>query len=336
MAKGVVAGLMRCNLRVHNRVFHTLDLMRGIAAAFVLLAHGGFWTGGAAFMAVDLFFCLSGFVIAHAYDATLPGTAGFMKKRLIRLYPLFILGLLLGGMAEAAKIAFEYPTALEPGQLVVSLAAGSIMLPSPVTVGLFPANPPSWSVLFELGVNLLYGVFFTRLSSRVLLAVLCASALGVIYAIATAGTLSVGHAWSDVLLGIPRVVFPFTAGVLLYRHGVRLSWLGWWAPCVALAVVLGVIPPGSLTEGVIALCVVPLLVAWGAGVEPRFVRTARTVGVASYSIYILHYPLIQAAGYLTDSKAVMGVVLAAFVAGCCVLDRMYDAPIRRALRTVAS
>jgi len=51
------------------------------------------------FLAVDLFYLVSGFVVAHAYGERLQAGGffkTFVKTRLIRLYPLYILGLAIG------------------------------------------------------------------------------------------------------------------------------------------------------------------------------------------------------------------------------------------------
>src|ERR1700748_3183694 len=86
--------------------FEILDGMRGIAAISVVVFHfmeviitdysQNFIGHG--FLAVDFFFCLSGFVIAYAYDDRIRqmGKANFFKARLIRLRPLVILGSVLG------------------------------------------------------------------------------------------------------------------------------------------------------------------------------------------------------------------------------------------------
>lgn len=74
------------------RVFHTLDALRGIAAIGVVIFHmqlafnpirapGGY-------LAVDLFFIMSGVVLSHAYEGRFRagmGTVEFMRVRLIRL-----------------------------------------------------------------------------------------------------------------------------------------------------------------------------------------------------------------------------------------------------------
>src|SRR5689334_18236196 len=73
--------------------------MRGLAALPVALAHIGELVGvilpphGA--LAVDFFFALSGFVLAQAYEERLCSAMtplDFMRVRVIRLYPLLMLG----------------------------------------------------------------------------------------------------------------------------------------------------------------------------------------------------------------------------------------------------
>src|SRR6185312_1325126 len=86
--------------------FEILDGLRGLAAVAVVVYHfmeiaitdysKNFIAHG--YLAVDFFFCLSGFVIAYAYDNRIAGMSlwSFIKLRLIRLYPFVIIGLILG------------------------------------------------------------------------------------------------------------------------------------------------------------------------------------------------------------------------------------------------
>src|SRR3954469_5592254 len=86
--------------------FQILDGLRGIAALAVVAFHFMEWVYtdysqnfiAHAYLAVDFFFCLSGFVIGYAYDdrAGKMSIGEFFKKRLIRLHPLVILGSVLG------------------------------------------------------------------------------------------------------------------------------------------------------------------------------------------------------------------------------------------------
>ncbi len=86
--------------------FEILDGLRGIAALSVVTFHfmeivySDYSKNfiGHGFLAVDFFFCLSGFVIGYAYDDRIRGMGvlEFFKSRLIRLHPLVILGSVIG------------------------------------------------------------------------------------------------------------------------------------------------------------------------------------------------------------------------------------------------
>src|SRR6478736_62219 len=89
--------------------FEILDGLRGIAALSVVAFHFMEWVYtdysrnfiAHGFLAVDFFFCLSGFVIGYAYDDRMAkmGILEFLQSRLIRLHPLVILGSVLGLLA---------------------------------------------------------------------------------------------------------------------------------------------------------------------------------------------------------------------------------------------
>lgn len=74
--------------------FEILDGLRGIAAWAVVIFHFMEWAYtdpgqnfiGHGFLAVDFFFCLSGFVIGYAYDDRIGkmGVLEFFKSRIIR------------------------------------------------------------------------------------------------------------------------------------------------------------------------------------------------------------------------------------------------------------
>src|ERR1700755_2850194 len=86
--------------------FEILDGLRGVAAIavvtfhFMEIAYTDYSKDfiGHGFLAVDFFFCLSGFVIAYAYDGRLTtlGLKEFFRSRLIRLHPLVVFGSILG------------------------------------------------------------------------------------------------------------------------------------------------------------------------------------------------------------------------------------------------
>ncbi|MFL5286868.1 MAG: acyltransferase family protein [Rhodopila sp.] len=135
-----------------------LDGLRGIAALVVVFLHGTLFVGNiryrpdAACLAVDFFFMLSGFVIAHAYDERLAHGMTwrqFMAVRIIRLYPMLLLGTAMGAVLFIAAHLARH----EAGVMATLLmAAGSFML---LPVGLaagtvaYPVNIAAWSLFFE-------------------------------------------------------------------------------------------------------------------------------------------------------------------------------------------
>lgn len=94
-----------------RRTFHGLDALRGVAAVVVVTRHAPAFFGVGLFpnsaLGVDLFFVMSGFVIAHAYDERIARgmtALEFFRIRAIRLYPLYILGTLIGAAVAAATL----------------------------------------------------------------------------------------------------------------------------------------------------------------------------------------------------------------------------------------
>ena len=91
--------MMKGDVAPQESYIHSLDLLRGFAALSVCLYHTGFLLmpgyhilpGG--YLCVDLFFLLSGFVIARTYDRRIASgmvLGAFAIQRLARLYPLFL------------------------------------------------------------------------------------------------------------------------------------------------------------------------------------------------------------------------------------------------------
>ena len=86
-----------------------LDGLRGVASLVVVAFH--LFEAHAAshadqiinhgYLAVDFFFVLSGFVIGYAYDDRWGRMTyrDFFKRRLIRLHPMVVMGMLIGAAA---------------------------------------------------------------------------------------------------------------------------------------------------------------------------------------------------------------------------------------------
>ena len=206
--------------------FAVLDGLRGLAALAVVLVHT-FRTAAircrTRISAVDLFFILSGFVIAHSYEPKLDSgmrAAEFLQRRFIRLYPMLFVGA-FGGLLIALinhRAAIEatdpLPAILFSGGAVVAGTA----LPGPGrSPGVFSYDPPMWSLFFEILANLAYvALAVTGLARRpnaaILALVVAAGLAGVVWC----GPLG-GAGVSDFASGLPRVACGFFGGVLLFK-----------------------------------------------------------------------------------------------------------------------
>lgn len=336
--------------------FSALDGMRGVAALLVLSHHTEIYWGAKlstnhSYLAVDLFFILSGFVISHAYaqklrDGRLSG-ARFMAIRWIRLWPLLVLGAVIGAAWNVANHAFGIGTVLP------ALALMAFFLPFrlPGSDGLFRLNDPSWSLFFEMVVNALYALVQPWLSDGRLKALVLCSGLGVVVVAFYCGSLDVGYTWSGRSLGggLVRAVYGIFLGAWLHRchvarpaDGKGLDRIGPWPLMVALTILLTV--PGDDQFDVVfdlisVLLVLPLCVYLGARVrvDERSARMFSFLGLLSYPLYVLHRPLSEMlAGPLGTPLVAYaplgGTMLVVVLVGVALLlDRFYDQPLRRFL-----
>ncbi|MER8650873.1 MULTISPECIES: acyltransferase [unclassified Mesorhizobium] len=347
-----------------RHVYLNLDAIRGVAAISVMLYHfSPFLAAGkvlpSSYLAVDLFFLLSGFVIAHAYDRKIEngmGVGTFVAIRLIRLYPLYLAGTLLGFFYLVVKnrlIPAEYMPISEIGTM---LTTGMFFIPlvSDAYHTIFPLNPASWSLFFELIVNIAYVAVFFLLTKRVLSTLIAVSLVLLVIASIVAGTLDFGMTGSTIISGLPRVCFSFFLGVLLcrsmtgYQSGLGFLRRGWWieAAIALTLVVFAIAPAGGARVAYDLACVVfvfPALVVVGtiAPTAPRLSGLYGWLGRISYPIYIIHTPLLMIIAGAGKAAAIdpfahhpwFGIVMAVSVIVIAdIATRVYDEPLRRFLQ----
>ena len=170
---------------------YTLDAMRWDAAMMVAALHFGLFGGVTTSpnLAVDFFFALSGFVIAYAYDRKLTqGMTGeeFLQRRLIRLYPLFFVGIALGLLVTL--VGSMHPGFTDnDGPYLVQFLAALVFLPWPsdavagmTEASASPLNGPYWSLILEIHINLLFPIFFRWLGMGLLTTLVALFAIGVV------------------------------------------------------------------------------------------------------------------------------------------------------------
>lgn len=327
--------------------YATFDGLRGVAALAVIVFHLAYraeWPQllPRGYLAVDLFFALSGFVIAQAYSARLQTGMGlfqFTAMRLVRLYPLFFLGQLLGLIVFALH-------GYDMTALLKAFIAGIVLVPWPITVGnvppIFPLNGPSWSLFFEIAVNIAFAAVITVLSRKLLFALAVVSGLALAGTAAHFGSLHVGWNPQNFIGGVPRVTFSFVIGILILRFAPKVK-LGSTVPLLLALAIIPILAAGPrkwwIDLGVVTF-IFPALVYYAASWQPTgpIKLVAQWLGRISYPLYIIHMPALYFASAVVAKWELSGadkaVVFAATVLGTilisALLPRFYDEPIRRA------
>lgn len=330
--------------------FLVLDAMRGVAALMVGCLHAGQLildqpTLGHAYLAVDFFFCLSGFVVAYAYQGRLRSgmsIADFAARRMIRLWPLIILGAGLGTMVMIGGDPLKLPVVGETLFLGVLTA---LLLPGGLLIGIqaYPPNNPVWSLFFEVVANMLYAAT-AGLRRKLLfyLSLIFSLVALVLIALVFDGLQHVGYDdLASFLAGFARVCYPFIAGVAIFN--LKLYRLKWRISTVAILIMLTTLLlwPYYMNAYYDLACVLilfPILIILGSASKPtRFLAVYAFLGEISYPFYLLHQPILRVMKHVPHSVAAdalshyilpaAGILIAMF---CSVLAlRLYDLPLRR-------
>ncbi len=353
-----------------RREFITLDALRGVAAIMIVIRHappflwqnpagptGLFWES---YLAVDFFFALSGFVLAHAYGGRLGHgmtVRRFVMVRMVRLYPLYFLACAIGIVFVTGRlVAGKTGLATATPDVVSAL----LFLPNPSSPNmLFPLNSPAWSLFDEIVANFIFAVVATYLTTRRLavFAAIAAVALGVSsargwfgFGTALGATMDGGTLWHSIGAGLLRVAFSFSAGVLVHRFRGMIAWRPRLPPAVlmgGLILVLGCGPTGRFQTGfdiAATLVLFPAMIFLGADSKPglRAERLFAWMGAISYPIYVLQMPIYAWCIYVSYSIAlrrtgsyehisrlwgIASVVLVVAVA--IAANRWFDQPVRR-------
>ena len=311
--------------------YDLLDGLRGVAALLVLWYHvfeGYAFAAGSpiietanhAYLAVDFFFILSGFVIAYAYDDRLGKSmpAGqFFKRRLIRLHPMVMMGAVLGAVTFLIQGSVQWDgTHIATSAVMIALLCAMFFIPALPGCSyevrgngeMFPLNGPAWSLFFEYLGNLLYALFIHRLGNKALAVWTVLMGIGLGYFTITDfsgyGCLGVGWTLDAVNFtgGLLRMLFPFSLGMLVCRHFKPAKVRGAFWICTLSLIVLFHIPfiPGlepvcynGIFEMACIALVFPALVWLGASgtTTDRFSSgVCKFLGDISFPVYIIHYP----------------------------------------------
>lgn len=338
--------------------FHILDGLRGIAALAVVIFHFMEWVFpdisqnfiGHGFLAVDFFFCLSGFVIGYAYDDRIGkmGVIEFFKSRFIRLHPLIILGSVLGLIGFLLDPFAAQSALYSTGKIILVFLCSIFLIPFPVmeerAFNLFSFNAPAWSLFWEYVANIFYAFILYRIGRRNLLLLTVLSAAALCFISYRAGNLLGGWNGDSFWDGGVRIAYSFSAGLLIYRSNwIIKTRLGF--PALAVLLSLAFIMPwfkwNWLAESIVVLFYFPLIVSLGAGaiLSPELKRLCVFSGNISYPLYMTHYAAIWIfGGYYSSGKPGTTQLALIVIAGTIMLTgiaylamRFYDIPVRRYL-----
>ena len=357
--------------------YDILDGLRGVAALMVLFYHvfndaKSFYVWPTpvyeffhSFLAVDFFFILSGFVMGYAYDKQWDkmSLGGFIRRRLIRLHPMIVMGVLIGLVAFIIQGCTKWDGTEVPIQtLMLVTLLGLFMIPSPSSIEvrgnteIFPLNGPQWSLFFEYVGSLLYGVMLHKLSTKWLRVWVACSIVTVAgFALLTEDG-GIAYGWSsepvNFLGGALRMLYAYPMGLLMARvfrerqpkpirgHMFLLSSL-------ALVVLLGFPYLGGKDAETIyqLVCIFsffPTIIWYAArGVVTGFKQKAVSfLGRLSYPLYVVHFPLVYLyiawigrdahpyEGYMHAwIPAIITLVASVLIATLSLL--FYDEPLRK-------
>lgn len=374
--------------------FHSLDALRGLAALGVVVWHwqSFFFVGGQppqadaagyplfgllamfyrrGYVAVDLFFCLSGFVFYWLYATPIAErtlSAGrFAWLRFSRLYPLHLATLLCVALGQAAMLRSQGTYFVFPDNDLRHFLLNLGFIQSWGLERAFSFNGPAWSVSIEV---LLYAAFFALaryLPQRALL-LLALSAIGLflvkpayvplgrgICSFFLGGCMLLAYRQalaSPHLVTITRVVLWLMGSAWAITVVVSLTW-----PYPNLLDV-GDGPVAQRLEAVVAwlllkigwfwpyLVVFPLTVLGLALWETRrgtLGRRLAWLGDISYASYLWHFPLqlgtVLLLGRIGDASLYASTwFFLAFFAVLILVSlashRLFELPLQRAMRTI--
>jgi peptidoglycan/LPS O-acetylase OafA/YrhL len=343
--------------------------LRAIAALWVFLFHASNFAdrigsdvapilrfvGAGGFLGVDVFFVLSGFVLAYTYGAERWQTprvyARYLWKRVARIYPVHVLTMLL-----LAVVAFAYGSLgmrlLPPSRMTLDALVSNLLMTQAWTMPIVRSwNTVAWSISCEWAAYLclpLIAIIARQIqTSRLLFTLIAASfiILGLV--------IGRGDHPGTMAYGLLRIAVEFPAGVLLYRAWQLSEFQTSRAAAVVGAMALGsMVLGGNATAAIFgdraAMSFMPALACavvygcaagTGAFVELLGLRATTYGGRISYAFYMVHgivlAALTVAARQITGIEtlpltlAAIGAAFAVTLVLAAAVYRYWEVPCRQ-------
>jgi peptidoglycan/LPS O-acetylase OafA/YrhL len=297
---------------------HTVDVpqltgLRAVAASMVLFLHLSQFHGhylesylvvvDQGFLGVDIFFVLSGYIISHVYGSDFLRFSGskygiFLWRRVARLYPVHIATLLgLIAMVTARGL-------LDTNFWTVDQIPRHMLMLNAWTPEV-SWNIPAWSISAEMLAYILFPIFVFALlrPDSLIVPIIVVAALVAWFqvSIGEQGIALSYHGWPAAA----RIGCEFALGTVMFRIGRDLPVSKYWDGLAAIFFVAIFLVP-AVTLKVIAIACFVLAIAKSDGVVKSILSTRMAVylGVISYSIFMVHFPIIK---LILKTKEVLGI-----------------------------
>jgi peptidoglycan/LPS O-acetylase OafA/YrhL len=330
----------------------TLHVMQAIMAVAVLTSHWEYpydLQYVAQFkVPVDYFFFIEGFLTMQGLfrAAPAPPTWRVIVRRIWRIYPLHVIGLIAG-----AATFFAAARAQENGWsidfLEKSLGLGLLLQPifSAVNEGaVFPLNSPSWAFVVEIWAFAVLFLSRRHLTMRVTGLIFLSAAIVLLAWILLTHDSNLGWRTPNYWGGFPRAICGFFGGAYLFQLKQNPSFklpqlhpLLIWGVVVASLVVR---VPYAWFQLIVLFAVPPIVLLGAASSKPEWLsRFGAWAERHAYGIYLLSYPCLEAfralGVYSTLPKQTLGnfpaylVQVALIILVVHLVVSWLDEPIRR-------
>jgi peptidoglycan/LPS O-acetylase OafA/YrhL len=298
---------------------HALDGLRGVLALYVALHHLASPLMGdgaalrswrpaldAAWYAVDLFFLMSGFVMAHVYGQRFTGwpraaaCRAFLRARIARLYPVHLLALALMALGLLPFIHARPEFTSTDGRFAWSAALASLFMLHGPWLEHRTWNYPAWSISAEWHAYLLFPLLAPLVQA--LRPALRVAAIGLAVAVPCAiyvlGLANETYPTNGLIM-LARALPLFAAGIAVYGFR-NVAWVGSNAAAgLACGLSLGLLATPAAPYAVLAAPLVVLAVVANPALRSTLGSAAPArLGALSYSLYMTH-ALVETFGVVT-------------------------------------
>lgn len=304
------------------------------------------------YIGVDFFFILSGFVLAGAYsgflrDNSFPNYIKYLVARAGRIFPLhLVVTIACVAAAWIADSPYSHYQVVEESLLIHRW---------PFVPAIFSAiNGPAWSISTEWLVNLFLPAYFYLIlkPKRAVMPMLALTlALLVLVFISWQNNWNLDQSRANTNGPILRCASEFCLGVLIFRYRSLAKLFSCRSREIFLvALIVLVIFQISLSKVdtliVISIALFIMIIQTGDSMFAHFLesRLVYALGEWSYSVYLIHLPLIRAVAYLIHRGSVsflhpkIAVSASLFLIMCLsyVCFKYIEVPARRVSRKYKS